>query len=194
MFDRTKNNIRCTAQGAAIVLAIMAISPLCRAEHLGTIQGVAVVEDSETLAIDGQRLSLWGIDMLAPDQQCWQGDEAWPCGEEALIALKHLVSGRTVECELQTAADAESPALARCYRWKNSSKIDIAQYMINHGWALERGVTSGGIYYRDEQAAQTAKRGAWSGRFQTAQDWRDGVQRFVGEDDTEVPAEDQTQD
>lgn len=159
-----------------------------------TLSGVAVVEDSGILAINGQRVSLWGLDMLAPDQQCWQGDEAWPCGEEALIALKHFAGGRSVECALQTTPDKEAPALAKCYRWKNSHKIDIAEHLIKEGWALERGATSGGVYFQAEQAAQANKRGAWSGRFQTAQDWKDGVLRYVGEEDPAPTGTEQPQD
>lgn len=190
MFDKTKNNMRCTAQ--ILVCVFIALSPIssARADHLQTVSGVAVVEASGTLAINGQRYTLWGIDMLAPDQQCWQGDTAWLCGEEALIALKHFAGGRTVYCEPQTAADKDGPPLAKCYRYKSTSKIDIAERMIRAGWALERGETSGGIYFQAEQEAQANKRGAWSGRFQTAQDWRDGVLRYVGESEAEqTPSE-----
>ena len=49
---------------------------------------------------------------------------------------------------------------------------------------MERGETTGGIYYQLEQAAQENKRGIWSSKFQTAQDWRDGIQRYVGEEQT----------
>ncbi|MDD3181889.1 MAG: hypothetical protein PHD48_03685 [Alphaproteobacteria bacterium] len=189
MLDKTKHNMRCTAQTLMIILMATAYAFPANADHLETLHGVAVVEDMGTLAINGTRVSLWGMDMLAPDQQCWQNDEAWPCGEEALMALKHFAGGRIVECEMQTAPDKDGPALAKCYRWKRTRKIDIAEHMIAEGWALERGATSGGIYYWAEQSAQTNKEGAWSGRFQTAQDWRDGIQRFVGEDDPDQQPE-----
>lgn len=150
------------------------------------LSGVAVVEDSGILRVNGQRVALWGIDMLTSDQKCWQGETSWCCGEEALMALKHYAGGRLVHCDIKAPADASSPALATCYRSKAGNKIDIAEYLVKQGWALERGVASGGLYYDVERTAQSHKRGAWAGRFQTAQDWKDGVQRFVGEDNDET--------
>lgn len=192
MLDKTKNNIRCTAQTLMFALFALCYPTLAHSEHLDTLSGLAVVEDNGILAINGRRIALWGIDMLAPDQQCWQGEEAWPCGEEAMIALKHFLAGRSVECEIQTAADKDTPPLAKCYRFRNSSKTDIAEHLVRQGWALERGATSGGTYYEAEQSAQTNKRGAWAGRFQTAQDWKDGIQKFVGEEDAEQTAPENT--
>ncbi|MGE4350748.1 MAG: thermonuclease family protein [Bdellovibrionales bacterium] len=151
-----------------------------------TVDGVAVVEDTGLLRIDGQRIKLWGIELLSPDQQCWQDGTAWLCGEETLFALKHFVAGRLVHCAIEIPADEEGPAQAQCYRWKHGQRKDIAQHMIEEGWALEKGEASGGIYFDAEQEAQGAKRGAWSGRFQTPQDWQNGIPRFVGEGDESV--------
>jgi len=165
---------------------LVSASPL----HAGTnqsINGIAFVEDSMTLKINGQQISLWGIDTLAPDQQCWQDGTSWGCGEESLMSLKHFVDGRMVKCEIQQQADKEGPAAAKCARMKAQAQQDIGEYLVSHGWALDRGVASGGAYYASEQEAQSKKRGIWASRFQTAQDWKNGIQRFVGEEDQTAP-------
>ncbi len=144
--------------------------------------GIPFVQDNGILSINGQQIALWGVDLLAPDQQCWQGDIAWGCGEDAMSALKHYVGNKTVECQIKQSAVNDMPALAQCFRFRGPKAQDIAEHLILKGWAIERTDVSGGQYYAAEQKAQTGKYGIWSSRFQTAQDWRDGLQRFVGED------------
>ena len=164
----------------AVLPFLFSLSP-AYANALKTITGVPVVQAAGELVIDGQRIILWGIDSLASDQQCWQGDTAWCCGESSIMALRHYVDGRAVECEVQHYTDEGATLVAKCYRTKGATKQDIAAHLVAQGWALERGATTGGLYYHEEQAAQENKRGIWSGRFQSAQDWREGVQRYFGD-------------
>lgn len=140
------------------------------------------MQDNGVLSINGQNVALWGVDLLAPDQQCWQGDVSWGCGEDAMSALKHYVGNKTVECTIKQSAVDDAPALAQCFRFRGPKAQDIAEHLILKGWAIERVAVSGGKYYAAEQKAQTGKYGIWTSRFQTAQDWRDGIQRFVGDE------------
>lgn len=144
------------------------------------VVGIPVVQEAGVLIINGEVIELWGLDNLASDQQCWQDETAWGCGEASILALRHFVEGRTVSCDVQHEADDDGPVSARCFRINGTKQHDVAAHLVQNGWALERGETTGGIYFQLEQAAQEQKRGVWSGRFQTAQDWRDGVQRYVG--------------
>lgn len=155
------------------------------------ISGVPVVQETGVLTIDGQNLVLWGIDTLAPDQQCWQGNVAWFCGEQATIALRHFIEGRFLTCEIQQVPDG-NPLLARCYRLKGAKRKDVSEMLVRHGWALDRGETSGGAYYEAEEEARKDKRGIWGSRFQTAHDWKEGLQRFINDPDHEQqPAEEE---
>lgn len=177
--------------GFGLLCLSLAISPQSAwADHLPTCTGVAVVQDTSTLVINGEKIALWGIDALAPDQKCWQGETPWNCGEEASMALKHFAEGKLITCDVQHPADEDGPARAKCYRLKGEMKKDIVEYLIRRGWAMDRGETSGGAYFAVEQEAQADKRGVWGSRFQTAQDWKDGIQRFVGEDEMEQQAPD----
>jgi len=162
-----------------------AIVPV-RAQDGQTLVGVPLVENDGVLSINGQKIALWGVDFLAPDQQCWQGDMAWACGEQAITALKHYLENKTVECVVKQSAVDDAPLLALCSRFKGPKRQDIAEHMILKGWAMERASTSGGYYFEAEAFAQKGRYGIWSSRFQTAQDWRGGVQRFVGEDEDET--------
>lgn len=172
---------------AALLLvgfAVLCFRPACAAKPAAAdpnrLTGVPIVQQSGLMIVSGLRIALWGIDTLAPDQQCWQGDAAWPCGEQATTALRHYVDGRMVECQIQHHVEG-APAVAKCFRMKERVKKDIAEHMVSHGWALDKGEVSGGAYYAAEEEAVKEKRGVWIGRFQTAQDWREGIQRFVGE-------------
>lgn len=167
------------------VLLWAGIALLCspaNAQDELTLTGLPVVQDNGFLSINGQQIALWGVDLLAPDQQCWQGDVAWGCGEDAMSALKHYVGNKAVACQIKQSAVNDTPALAQCFRFKGSKAQDIAEHLILKGWAIERVAVSGGQYYAAEQKAQTGKYGIWTSRFQTAQDWQEGIQRFVGEE------------
>lgn len=147
------------------------------------LSGVPIVLDASTLIVHGERIALWGLETLASDQQCWQLDTPWSCGEQAIMTLRHMVTGRSISCDIEQEALEGSLALAKCYRQKGPHKIDLSAYMIIQGLAMDRSDVSGGAYFDEENDAQIEKRGIWSGRFQTAKDWREGIQRFVGEDE-----------
>ena len=51
------------------------------AQEAEVVTGVPFVQDNGVLSINGRQIGLWGVDLLAPDQQCWQGDASWCCGE-----------------------------------------------------------------------------------------------------------------
>ncbi len=148
------------------------------------LSGVPVVEESGLIVLNGKKITLWGIDTLAPDQQCWQGETAWDCGQQATTALRHFIDGRMVECELLQPAEGEAPALGRCYRYKGQHRIDVGGHLVARGWAMDKGEVSAGIYAAAEESAQAERRGIWDSKFQTPKDWRDGIQRFIGETGT----------
>jgi endonuclease YncB( thermonuclease family) len=154
------------------------------------ISGIPVVQGSDTLVINGKKITLWGLESLAPDQQCWQNGMAWGCGEEASTALKHYVDGRMVECQVQHIPTDKSPLIAKCYRFKGHDLHDIAAHLIKHGWGMDNADITGGIYAGEENEAKEDQVGVWSSRFQTAKNWKEGVQKFVGED--EEPAAETT--
>jgi endonuclease YncB( thermonuclease family) len=72
---------------------------------------LARVVDGDTLAIDGARVRLFGIDAPERGQPCRdRGD----CGAEATAYLVRLIDGRTVQCK-QEDIDQYSRVVGMCF-------------------------------------------------------------------------------
>jgi len=140
--------------------------------------GTPVLLPSGVLMIDGRDVTLWGIDGLAGDQQCWHEDRAWDCGEQALIALRHHLTGRPVRCVTKSSSGADK-VNAQCFRQKDGKEDDLARYLVAEGWARDRSEDSKGLYASDQDGAIRDHRGIWTSRFQTAEDWKNGVPHYV---------------
>lgn len=163
----------------ALLLPAALSAPPCMAEEAPEqiIAGIPVVEDGGLMIVAGQKIRLWGIDALDTDQHCWQGGTAWDCGRQATDALRHLVEGRMIDCHFRAKAEDDIP-LAQCFKQKHHHKGDIARHLVRHGWAMNGAENA---YPNAETKAKEENLGIWSSRFQTAEDWREGVQRFVGD-------------
>ncbi len=165
---------------AALFLALpllFSASPLAHAEEGEVVSGVATVQNCGALFVKGQRISLWGIETLDPDQKCWQDENAWNCGHAAVTALRHYAESIHLSCHIKSRQGKTPQAI--CYRMKKGKKKDIGKHLIKKGWAMD----SKGTYTKAQTKAKSHKRGIWSGCFQTAQDWRAGIKRFIGKPD-----------
>jgi len=166
-------------------IAFLAI-PSARAEPPNEIFGTPVVQDQGFLMLQGRQIALWGIDTLAEDQQCWKEERAWRCGEQAASTLKHYAEGQLVTCEVKSDLGGGRIS-AQCFRDKSGKAHDIARYLVRQGWAMDQTETSGGFYKQEQEEARLRRRGIWTSRFQTAADWRDGVQRYVEYEEAPEP-------
>ena len=131
-----------------------------------TIAGDAIVIDGRTLEVSGQMVRLWGIDSPDLDQTCSWGQKVIPCGRLAQGALKDLIIGAEVRCELRQIQE-EPLRIAVCF----ADSYDIGANLIHTGWALALDPTSP-VYRETERKAHTAKRGLWRGEFIRPADWR----------------------
>lgn len=158
-------------------LGFFSLSPtMASQQDSETLIGVPVIQDSGTLRINGQEINLWGIRPLAPDQQCWEKSASWGCGEAATMALRHFIHGSKLKCTIiKKGTEGNSPQ-ATCMQKGMFHKKDIAHFLVVKGFALD----ASGAYKIQQMKAKKKKRGIWSGRFQTAQDWKDGIQKFMG--------------
>jgi endonuclease YncB( thermonuclease family) len=130
------------------------------------------------IMVDGHDLTLWGIDRLAGDQECWHENRPWNCGEQASIALRHhLAGGIPVRCVVKSIDDDKLTAL--CFSKRDGKEQDIARYLVMQGWARDQHDITGGYYTADETLARRDRRGIWTSRFQSAEDWKNGIQRYV---------------
>lgn len=137
-----------------------------------TIAGPAKATDGDTLVIDGARIRLLGLDAPEGRQQCQRDGHPWNCGDDATMALRSLVAGRKVTCEVR-GRDRYQRALAVCM----AGGIDVAREMVRRGLAVayypSRGVR-GPSYEAEEADAEAAQRGLWGGSFIRPSDWRRG--------------------
>jgi endonuclease YncB( thermonuclease family) len=158
-----------------LVFAILLGLPITAAgaDNATQFSGVPAVLPSGTLMIEGHEVTLWGIDPLARDQKCWQGNVAWDCGEQALTALRHYITGHAVRCEVKSGSSAQ------CFRKQSGKEDDIAGWLTSQGWARDKQGVSDGLYADAEEDARASRRGIWTSRFQTAEDWKNGIPHYV---------------
>lgn len=116
------------------------------------------IVDGDTLAIDGVKYRINGIDAPEADQTCKRADgRSWRCGKVATDHLFELTDEREVRCEGLTA-DGYGRLIARC----TADGQDLAARMIEDGmaWAFLRFTDE---YAGVEARARAAERGIWQG-------------------------------
>jgi endonuclease YncB( thermonuclease family) len=129
-----------------------------RAEEL---IGQASVIDGDTLEIHGNRIRIFGIDAPESDQLCRNEDSVqYRCGKEASNALYDLIDRRPVSC-IEVDRDRYNRAVAVC----TVGEIDIADWLVGNGFALDWPKYSKGGYATQQIAAQRGSRGMWAGSF-----------------------------
>ncbi len=149
----------------ALLLTFLTVAPVGAA----TLQGRAYVIDGDTVAIDGQRIRLSGIDAPERAQRC--GD--WACGKAAKAALGSLVRGAEVRCEIE-GQDWYRRALATCWRAANnvqSGAINVNSWMVESGFAIAYRKYSK-RYVAQEDEARARGRGIWRTGFDDPKLWR----------------------
>lgn len=132
------------------------------------IVGRASVVDGDTIEIHGQRIRLNGIDAPESNQLCLDAKgKKYRCGQKASLALADFVDARPMTC-IEVDRDRYKRIVAVC----TAGKIDIAEWMVRNGHALDWPRYSNGAYNFEQEAARTAKRGMWSGSFARPWEWR----------------------
>lgn len=131
------------------------------------LHGRARVVDGDSLELGGRQLRLWGVDAPELRQTCRRGADRWPCGREATRALRAQLKDRIVRCEV-VDSDTYERAVARCTQAGRS----VNEWLVREGWALDYRRYSRGRYASAQSAAQSAKRGLWSGTFETPEHYR----------------------
>ncbi|MGH6860436.1 MAG: thermonuclease family protein [Phyllobacterium sp.] len=87
-----------------------------------------------TIEASGYRISLEGIDALAPEETCRSdGDVAWPCGMAARTALRSWLRSRAIECAVPGQPSEELIA-TQC----RLGTTDVAAWLVSNGWARAR--------------------------------------------------------
>ena len=132
------------AVALTVALVLLAASPAHgRQCERGTLAGaVSHVRDGDTLEVSGRAIRLQGL--AAPE-----GDE--PGGREATKAMRQMVDGRELRCELD-GERTHDRCVAVCYL----NGADIAEAMVRAGLARDCPRFSGGRYRAAEVQAVAA--------------------------------------
>nr|WP_084810567.1 thermonuclease family protein [Bradyrhizobium sp. NAS80.1] len=128
--------------------------------------GQTSVIDGDTLEIHGARIRLWGIDAPESSQLC-RGDDslAYRCGAVAANKLDAFIARRPVRC-VPKDIDRYGRTVATCA----VGGIDLGDWLVTNGLALDWPRYSKGRYTTAEREAQKSARGIWAGSF--VEPWR----------------------
>jgi endonuclease YncB( thermonuclease family) len=146
---------------AVLGLLILVSARLDRVETRQT-QGVAVVNDGDSITLGTERIRLRGIDAPEYSQICRKDGADYPCGRRSREALSKLVAGRQVSC-----AGWERDRYGRLLGECTAAGADLNRSQVEAGWA----VAYGG-YEAEEAAARGDRKGLWAGEFDRPRDWR----------------------
>lgn len=149
----------------AVVACCFALSGSGRAETI--LSGTAAGLDEDSIALQGQRVRLWGIDAPGLGQTCRRGGKPWTCGRDAARALSRLVTGKTVRCLVIVEDKLRRLIVGDCTLGGES----LSRWMVRNGWAVMNPRQTD-AYAREEAEAREAKRGIWASEFEMPWDWR----------------------
>lgn len=127
------------------------------------VTGKSRVIDGDTLDVGNRRIRLAGIDAPERAQQCIDAaNEPSPCGETSRRTLDGLIGKGPVTC-----APIELDRYGRVVATCDFRGADLGEVMVTSGQAL-----ANGRYAAMEAEAKAARRGIWSGTFDTPAQWR----------------------
>jgi endonuclease YncB( thermonuclease family) len=107
------------------------------------------------------RIRLWGIDAPESDQLCRGDDsEQYRCGAEAANDLDAFIARRPVSCN-PINLDRYGRTVATC----SVAGIDLGEWLVNKGIALDWPQYSRGRYGAVQRRAEEAGQGLWKGSY-----------------------------
>lgn len=147
---------------AGLVLGVIyALGPAELPDAPAEVRGVPRIVDGDTLALEGFRVRIAGIDAPELAQSCGRAGETWACGVAARDHL-HEIAGEAITCQ-PVDRDRWGRIVAVC----RAGAVDLGARMVGAGWAV-----AVDRYRADELAARVAARGIWSGPFDHPAEWR----------------------
>ncbi len=132
------------------------------------ISGRAAVIEADLIEVSGQRIRLWGIDALEPDQLCYRSTGVWACGRAAISHLRDFIGSRDVRCVAQRT-DADRTVHARC----QTMGLDLSAELAAHGFALVRR-DGPQDYILNHHDGRTHVAGLWGTIYVPPWEWRAG--------------------
>lgn len=150
----------------ALVAAAIWLSPGAPG-FAADLAGQAKVIAGDAIEIEGTAIRLFGIAAPASGQLCRSKvGEPYRCGQLASDALSDLIAKRRVDCVQRGESRVGRRIIAVC----TVAGLDLADWMVRNGHALDWPKYSTGDYAAAQDEAKHAERGIWSGSF--VEPWR----------------------
>lgn len=144
---------------SSLIFALSVITTAAAAE-------VRVV-DGDTIKLDGVNHRIFGIDAPEHGQKCNRANgKQWRCGKAATSAMRDLVDGKAVTCEVHLYDDFDRP-VSTCH----AGDVDVGEAMVRKGlaWAFIKYETP---FVAIEADARREKIGVWEATSQAPWDFR----------------------
>lgn len=114
-----------------------------------------VARGAGLLEADGITVRMAGLDAVGPEKTCKTTEgKQWPCGRAGMFALRRLIRGRSVVCDIMERLDAGNVA-GRC----TVADTEINEWLVRQGWA--RPAEDNSELDTILEAAQRDKKGQW---------------------------------
>jgi len=165
-FRQVRDMIKCSLPLLIALLATPAFA--------NEISGKAEAVDPTVIAINGQRIMLFGIDSVMRKQVCNLGGKIWQCWPAALRNLEILVDQGPVTCETVGEPDVYGRLLARC----DVNGQSLNEQLVRAGWAIDRRSETTD-YVAAEAEAKEKKLGLWQVEFMMPDAFRRAAGIFV---------------
>ncbi|MER9412898.1 thermonuclease family protein [Mesorhizobium sp. M0589] len=125
--------------------------------------------DGDTIEIHGQRIRVNGIDSPESAQICLDAsNKKYRCGQKASLALSDFLETHQPASCIEVDRDRYRRVVAVC----TAGGVDIGEWMVRQGFAIDWPKYSAGFYGKAEMEARAAKRGVWAGSFERPWEWR----------------------
>jgi endonuclease YncB( thermonuclease family) len=131
------------------------------------LHSYALVQDDASLLVRGKTVHLYGVHIPPTERKCRSNIRPVRCASRAALALDFKVQG-FVHCFVR-GANPDRSLNAVCYVDRSSfdEGVDLAAYLIEHGWALA--LPEAPFEYQAlEKIARHNNRGVWGFSVDTA--------------------------
>ncbi len=157
---------------AIVALLIAGYAASLSSQESGSGQAVSVI-DGDTLEFNGEIIQLYGIDAPELGQLCDDNGKPWPCGVEAALALRKLVtvSGQELHCSPWQGGPPQRTADGALIEVCQVGEQDLAQVMLHNGYGVAM-PQSFPDYPEAEKDAKEASLGIWHSHFLLPWVWR----------------------
>jgi endonuclease YncB( thermonuclease family) len=158
----------------AIAAALLAGGRTMVASHDPNSDHVAVI-DGDTLQLGGEIVQLYDIDAPELGQLCYVDSGPQPCGVEAALALRKLISLAEASFHCSPWQDGGDPAEASGVTVQvcETGERDVSLVMLHGGYSVALPGTFPD-YAKAQQQAREAGLGLWHSRFTLPWAWREG--------------------